>query len=398
MKKKHFVDIKNYVIKVRRHLHKYPELGNREFKTTKFLEQELNKFGIEVEKLTPTGVVGLINSSGECKVVRRAKVKTIALRADIDALPVTEETKKPYASKIRGVMHACGHDANTAIVLSTGVLLANNRERLNCNVKLIFQPNEETAGGARSFIDKGVLRNPPVDVILGIHVNPEVESGAIGIKYGEMFASVDKFEIQLIGDGGHAAMPHKSKDVISVAAKVIQEFETYRARHVDPLSPMVISVCAIHGGERFNVLAKDVKLTGTVRTLDERLHRRVREDIEKIVKEKSLLYGIRYKFNYEVIGYPLVNSEGVLSRVEELLREVLPPDKIVKVKQPSLGGEDFAEYLRYVPGAFIYIGTGNKKKPSTLYSWHHSKFDIDEDALPKAVEVLYHIIVNFSLK
>jgi amidohydrolase len=385
------MDIKDYVIKVRRYLHKYPELGNKEFKTTEFLIRELNKFNIKTRRLTPTGVVGLI-----CKEDKgsEAKAKTIALRADIDALPITEETNKPYASRVSGVMHACGHDANTAIVLSTGVLLAKDRERLSCNVKLIFQPNEETAGGARSLIERGVLYEPKVDVILGVHVNPEIEAGAIGIKYGEMFASVDKFEIQLIGDGGHAAMPHKSKDVISAAAKVIQEFETYRARHVDPLSPMVVSVCAIHGGERFNVLAKDVKLIGTVRTLDERLHRKVKKDMERIIKEKCALYGIKYKLTYDVIGYPLVNSERVLSRIEEILRKVLPPDKIVRVKQPSLGGEDFAEYLRYVPGAFIYVGTGNRKKRDTLYPWHHAKFDIDEDALPKAVEVLYHIIFN----
>ena len=310
-------EIKKKIIGIRRKIHQYPELGNEEFRTAKLIEQTLKQAGIKTKRVGKTGVVGLLSSPCPIRLRRSRRASSVfgssgclALRADIDALPLQETSSKSYASKINGKMHACGHDANTAMVLGAALLLSEKKKDFSGKVKFIFQPNEESAGGARALIDADVLDNPKVDAIIGIHVNPHLSTGQIGIRHGEMFAAVDRFSLRIIGEGGHGAAPHEGKDAITIASQVIQALQNIVSRQIDPVEPVVITVGTIKGGERFNILAQEVEMTGTVRTLNEKIHKRIPQIIEKTVSGICSTWGAKYELDYEVIGYPLTNSEN----------------------------------------------------------------------------------------
>lgn len=368
--------LKNKLIALRRAIHRHPELGNREFRTTAVLEKELRAAGVRTKRITKTGVIGILEggSKGRC----------IALRGDIDALPLTERTGKPYASCVPGVMHACGHDANSTIVLGAAALLARRRKELKGTVKFILQPNEESSGGAGQMMKAGVLSNPKVDAIVGIHVYPWLPAGTAGFKYGYMMAGVDKFRIEIIGEGGHGAYPHKGKDAVVIASHVIQALQSVVSREVNPVEPVVVTVGKIEGGEKFNILPGSVRMTGTVRTLNERLRSDMPRLIERKVKAITRAFGADYRFEYINLGLPLRNSEKMI----ELCRKaagLVPGMKQAVLEQPSMGGEDFSEYLREVPGCFVYLGCSPK---GTAYAWHHEKFNIDEAALPMGAELL----------
>lgn len=371
---------KKEIIRIRRRLHQYPELSGKEFKTSKFIKDILVKHKYKTKILAKTGVVGYLDESKPC----------IAVRADIDALPIQEKTNKSYSSKIKNVMHACGHDANTAIVLGAAILVSENLKR--ANVKFIFQPAEETANGAKRMIQAGVLNNPKIKTIIGIHVNPYIESGKIGIRYGEMLAAVDKFSIKLYNGGGHAAYPHKGKDTILAASELIQEFQTIVSRKIDPVEPVVISVGKINGGTRFNILADEVNMEGTVRVLNKDVHKNIKGMMNEAIAFISKKHNLKYEFDYETVGYPLKNSENIIRLCQEIIEEKFGKDKIVILEKPSMGGEDFAEYLRYVPGCFLYIGA---KKGRFNFPWHHPKFEINEDVLIDASHLLFEIIKKF---
>ncbi len=385
-------DIGKKIIEVRRKIHRYPELGNEEFKTATVIEQTLKQAGIGTKRLNKTGVVGLLSSPSSVLGSSRC----IAFRADIDALPIEEKTNKPYASKMKGKMHACGHDGNTAAVLGAALILARGKNEFPGKVKFIFQPNEESAGGAEELIKAGVLDNPKVSAIVGIHVNSRLPSGKIGIRYGGMFAAVDRFSLRIIGEGGHGAAPHEGKDAVTIAGQVIQALQNIVSRQIDPLEPVVITIGTIKGGERFNILAQEVEMTGTVRTLNEKIHRQVPRLIEKTVKNICSAWGAGYELKYEVIGYPLTNSGKLVEFCEEVAEKTLGRESVQRIAKPSMGGEDFAEYVKYVPGSFLYLGT-NKNK-DTAYTWHHPKFDIDESALFIGAKLLAEIALNYLNK
>ena len=377
------------LINIRRQIHKFPELGNCETKTTKLIENVLNSEGIKTKKITKTGTIGLIEPED-----KKPKM-CIAFRADIDALPIEEKTKKPYSSRYKGIMHACGHDANTTMVLGSAILIKRNFSSSfdNIAIKFIFQPNEESAGGAQTMIEAGALKNPDVNYIFGIHVNPQLPTGTIGIKNGEMMASVDKFEVEIYGGGGHAAYPHKSKDTIITASEIIMSLQTLVARGIDPVEPVVISICTIQGGTKFNVLPEKVVFSGTVRTLNENLHRKMPKLIEKIVKEKTREKKLKYNFKYEVLGYPLYNDKKLVDICTKSAEKIVGKRKIIFIEKPSMGGEDFSEYLRFVPGCFLYIGSKTKNPNIT---WHHPEFDIDEKILLTGSKILSQIAIDMA--
>lgn len=368
------------VIEIRRYLHKYPELSGKEFNTTTYIEKKLKNLGYKTKRLTKTGVIGYINENQPC----------LAVRADIDALPINEETNLPYKSKIKNVMHACGHDANAAIVLGCAIIF--KQQKINKNIKFIFQPCEETANGANMLIKNGVLKNPDVKAIIGIHVNPYIPKGKVGIKYGEMLAGVSRFKIRMFGGGGHAAYPHKGKDAILASSELITLLQQLKSRELDPVEPCVISICKINGGKRFNVLADEVVMEGTTRVLNTALHNKIKKSILNLIKHIAERYGLKYDFDYNVIGYPLKNSDRLTNMCYETSVEYLGKKNALILKKPSMGGEDFAEYLRYVPGCFFYIGT---KSPNGNFPWHHPKFRVDESILPLGVNLLLKIIKKF---
>lgn len=378
------------LVSIRRHIHQNPELSCKEFKTTAFIENKLKAAGIKTQKVTKTGVIGIITGN---KASLGPKT-CFALRADIDALPIEEKTKKPYASKKSGVMHACGHDANSTIVLGAGILLQKQRNDFSGTVKLIFQPSEEDGNGAISLIKAGVLRKPKVNAVTGVHVSPWLNVGMVGLKHGEMMAAVDKFNIEIIGENGHGAYPHLGKDAITIASQFINSIQSIVSRETDPTEPVVITIGIIQGGNRYNVLCGKVTMEGTVRTLNEKLHRVMAGMIEKKLKGITSAYGAKYKFKYEIIGYPLKNSENILELCRKTALSVFGKNKTKILSKPSMGGEDFSEYLRYVPGCFIYLGSAKNKS----YPWHHEKFDIDERVLSNGSTLVAEIAKNYLNK
>ena len=374
------------LIKIRRTIHQHPELGNAEFKTAAFIEKTLKNLRIKTKRLSKTGVVGILEGTK-----KPANAKVIALRADMDALPIQEKTNKSFASKRKGIMHACGHDANTTMVLGAAMHLAKERKNISGTVKFIFQPNEESSGGAKDMIKAGALKNPRPDAIVGIHVNPWIRTGALGLKRGAMMAAVDKFTIEVIGEGGHGAYPELAINAVSIISKVISGLDEIIAKDLRLKESAVISIGAVKGGERFNIISGAATAVGTVRTLSEKVRKLIREKIEKKTRKIVSSYGAKCKILYEELGNPLINSPKVLELCRKAGERSLGGKNIVWVKKPSMGGEDFAEYLAFVPGCFIYMGTKKNKS----YPWHHERFDIDETAMPKGSAVLSAIAKDF---
>lgn len=363
-------DLAKQLVRIRRAIHQHPELGTEEVRTTALIEKTLRAARIRTKRITPTGLVAYIEGTGQGG--------TVALRGDIDALPITERTGKPYASRRPGVMHACGHDANCTMVLGAGLILAERRREFAGTVKLVFQPNEEASGGAGAMIAAGVLEKPHVDAIVGIHVSPWLPVGVLGLKSGEMMAAVDRFTIDIIGVGGHGAYPHLTTDAVVVAAQAVTALQSIISRRIDPVSPAVLTIGTINGGERFNIVCDRVTMVGTVRTLNDTTRASVKRMIEETLAGITAAAGASYRLNYEELGNPLINHPDILALCRASGQSVLGKGRVRDIEKPSMGGEDFAEYLTERPGCFVYIGTGGKKN----YPWHHEKFDIDESVLP----------------
>ena len=368
-------DLEDRLIKWRRDFHMYPELGFKEFRTSKRVLEELNRLNIEnTSGIGGTGVVGLIRG--------RQKGKTIALRADMDALPITEENNVHYCSQNPGVMHACGHDGHTSILLGAATILARVRENLKGNVKLIFQPAEEISeGGASTVIAKGVLKKPPVRAIVGIHIIPRFPSGKIAIKEGVVTAATDKFEIHIVGKSGHAARPHEVVDSIVIASQVIGSIQAMVTRETDALEPKVVSIGQISGGEAHNVIAKEVIMSGTIRTFSNETRQRVHDLIRKTCHYIAKSMGAKADVKITKGNPPQVNHSGLFNLLRTAFYESLGKERVIEYPTPSLGGEDFAFYSQKVPGCFILLGCGNNKGKGNN-PLHSSHFDFDESILP----------------
>ncbi len=359
--------LSSYIIERRRDFHMYPELKFEEVRTSGIVESELKELGYEVIRTAKTGVIGILRG--------KSGSRTVALRADMDALPIQEENEVPYKSRVPGKMHACGHDAHTAMLLGAARILAEMKDELKGTVKLIFQPGEEGGLGAKMIVEEGHLDD--VDAVFGIHVWANLPSGKIGIKEGPLLASADAFKVKIKGKGGHAAMPNFSIDPVVVAADLINSYQKIITREVNPLQPAVISVTYLKAGTTFNVIPEEAEMWGTIRTFDEA----VRDHIVKRMKEITEGYAraMRCEGSFELsMEYipPTVNDKELARFAREVLKEL---GEVVE-PEPTMGAEDFAFYTKKAPGLFILLGIRNEKK-GIVYPHHHPRFNVDEEVL-----------------
>ena len=370
---------------IRRTIHKNPELSTKEYKTADFVEKILKENGIKTYRLCKTGVIGVL----EGKKKSSKKTKTVALRADLDALPIQEKNNHSYKSQNPGVMHACGHDGNTTILLGAAMILAKQTENFSGKVQFVFQPDEETAGGSEKLIENGVLSKNKVDSIVGVHVSPWVKTGQVALKYGAMMAGVDKFVIEIKGLLGHGAYPHLSKDPIVAASEYVMSLQTIVSRIINPIEPAVVTVGKIDGGTQYNIIADKVTIVGTVRTFSLKTRELIKKEMIKRLDGICKSYSMEYTFDYQLLNSPLINTASVVDLCLDTAKKCYGDKNVVLLEYPSMGGEDFAEYLKVVKGAFVYVGTASDEK--TSYPWHHEKFDMDEIALPKGAELMAKI-------
>ncbi len=371
-------DLEGEVVGWRRHLHQNPELSFREHETARFVRETLESFGgFEVSRPTETSVVA--------RLVGEGPGRTLALRADMDALPIQEENDFEFASQNPGVMHACGHDGHTAMLLGAAKVLSGMRDRLNGEVRLVFQHAEELGpGGAEELVEAGVMDG--VDAVVGLHLWSGLPVGKIGVTFGAMMASPDTFLITIKGKGGHAAMPHQAVDAIAVGAQVVTNLQHVVARETDPLENVVLSVTRFTGGTTHNVIPGSVEMEGTVRTLDPAVRGRMPGIMERVVKGVTEAHGAGYELDY-TFGYrPVINDADLTRAVEETARGLFG-DEAVEVMPPNMGGEDFSAYGQRAPGAFFLVGAGNEGEGITA-PHHHPRFTVDEDALPVGVRML----------
>lgn len=374
------------VIALRREFHQYPELGFLEVETGKKVAEYLKKLGLKVQtEVAKTGVVGILEGGRPGPV--------LAFRADMDALPITEKTGLQYASKSPGKMHACGHDNHMAILLGTAHLLSLLKTELRGTIKFIFQPAEEGPGGALPMIEAGVLKDPDVEAIFGLHVWPICQPGQIGLGYGAIMAAPDKFELKIIGQGGHGSAPQETVDAITVAAQVVNGLQHITSRQISPTQPVVVTIGTINGGYRHNVIADQVKMTGTVRTLSPEVRAMIPERMEEIIGGITAAFGAEYELEY-LKQYPaVVNHQKMAEYVERVGSQLLGDDGVQIISDPVMGGEDFAYYLQRVPGAFFFLGSNSGVE--TNYPLHHPQFNIDERALIYGVKMLSNLAYNY---
>jgi amidohydrolase len=359
----------------RRHLHHFPELGCEVPKTAAFISSVLKDLGVAVkENVGGLGVVGLLEGS--------SPGKTVALRADIDAVSVPEETGVPYASKHPGVMHACGHDGHTAMLLGVAYILREMLDQIPGSIKLIFQPAEEGPGGARPMIADGVLENPKVDVIFGLHIGGlwDIPSGYIGVKKGPMMAGANRFVVNIHGKAGHAAMPHRTVDSICIASHVVSALQTIVSRNVNPLEPAVISIGSLRAGTGFNIVAENAEIKGTMRYFKEEVGQENRNRILRIASGIAESLGGNATVEF-LPGYPpLINDDSVTAFFQRVVENLFGKDRVIEIIEPSLGADDMAYFLKEVPGTYFALGSVGKTE-GVAYSHHHPKFNIDEDVL-----------------
>ncbi|PHX91913.1 MAG: N-acyl-L-amino acid amidohydrolase [Flavobacteriales bacterium] len=363
------------LVAIRRQIHENPELSFQEYKTAEFVENYLqNTLGLKTQRIANTGVVALIEGKNPSK-------KIVGLRADMDALPIVEiEDGRPYRSKIEGVMHACGHDVHTSSLLGTATILNELKDQIQGSIKLIFQPGEEKLpGGATLMIAEGVLENPTIDVMIGQHVMPGIETGKTGFRPGLYMASTDEIYITVTGKGGHGAMPHLTIDPVLISAHLILALQQVVSRTANPSTPSVLSFGKFIANGASNVIPNEVCIEGTFRTLDENWRSLAHEKIQSIAK--SLVEGMGGTLNLEIRkGYPfLVNDNDLTHRLQKKAQEYLGTDNIEHLGI-WMAAEDFSYYSQAVPSCFYRLGTRNEAKKTT-FSVHHPSFDIDEDAL-----------------
>ena len=384
------------LVKLRRELHQYPELAFNEFKTSEKIAKELRELRIDFRKgVAKTGVVGVLNIGNPAKGGEGRKGKTVALRTDMDALPILEQTNFSYKSKNKGIMHACGHDVHMACVIGAAKILTRLKEELSGKVKFIFQPSEEvTPGGAKPMIKAGVLKNPNVSGIFALHCDSVVPVGKIGVREGPSMAQAESFDITIIGKGGHGARPHDGVDAIVVASQVIQGLQTIPSRKISPVEPVVISIGKIEGGYARNIICDKVILKGTARTLNKEIAKKIPGFLKEIISGITKSAGASFELNYYG-GYPiLINHPKATDLARSSVAKLFGKDAIVEIEKPVMGGEDFAYYLQKVPGSFLRLGIRNPKKHA-VYPWHHPKFTVDEDAIKIGSALLAGIAFDF---
>lgn len=378
-------DLAPRLIEIRRHLHAHPELSGQEYQTAAYVAGVLSSCGLHVqEAVGKTGVVGNLEGNGNHQGI-------LAIRTDMDALPIEERTELDFASCKPGVMHACGHDVHTTLGLGTAMILSQLREHLPGNIRFIFQPAEEIAQGASWMVQDGVMRD--VDSIFGVHVFPSLPARSVGIRYGALTAAADDIEIFIRGESGHGARPHEAVDAIWIASQVITTLQQAISRTQNPLRPLVLSIGQITGGRAPNVIADHVRMAGTVRSLHPDTHANLPDWIEGIVANVCQTYKAKYEMNYRR-GVPSVQNDLNLTQIlESACREAWGNDLVEMLPEPSLGAEDFSLYLQHAPGTMFRLGVG---QPDQLnYPLHHPLFEIDESAIITGVVTLAYTACKY---
>lgn len=365
-------ELKPHLVAIRRELHMYPELSMEEFETTRRIRGWLEEAGLSARTFgLRTGLAVDIEGT--------APGPTVALRADIDALPVAEETGLPFASRVPGKMHACGHDFHTASMIGAALLLHRLRDRLKGRVRILFQPGEETASGARAMIEAGALEG--VDAIFGMHNKPDLPVGTVGIRAGALMASVDRFEIRVTGKGGHGAIPDAVIDPIVAGGSIVTALQSVVSRNVSPLDSAVVSICRFQAGSTWNVIPDRAELEGTVRTFNPEVRRRIPEQIRRVAEGVAAGYGASAELIW-TDGLPAVRNDPAMAALMTRAAEELGL-QVVEAR-PTTGGEDFALYQERIPGCFIWVGTSGSEE------WHHPRFTLNEDALPVSAALFAH--------
>lgn len=370
-------EIKEQVIAWRRYLHQHPELSFHEEQTAQFVYETLVSFGnLEVSRPTKNSVMA--------RLIGAQPGKVLAMRADMDALAITEENTFDFVSTKPGVMHACGHDGHTAMLLGAAKLLSGMKDKIKGEVRFLFQHAEEIyPGGAEEMVQAGVMDG--VDLVIGTHLWAPMEYGTVGICYGPMMAAPDTFWITVRGKGGHAALPHQTIDSIAIAAQVVTNLQHIVSRTTDPLENLVLSVTQFVGGTTHNVIPGTVEICGTVRSFDANLREQVPGLMERVIKGITEAHGAAYEFKYEFGYRPVINDNEVTKLMEEVVVEALGTEWVEHIK-PNMGGEDFSAFMQKAPGCFFYVAAGNQEKGIT-YPHHHPRFTIDEDSLEVGVKM-----------
>jgi amidohydrolase len=376
------------LVEIRRHIHAHPELSGQEYQTAAFVAGVLSANGLHVEEgIGRTGVIGELQGT-------QPSDRILAIRTDMDALPIQERTSLEYASRIEGVMHACGHDIHTTVGLGTAMVLSQIAPELGGKVRFLFQPAEEIAQGANWMVQDGVMNN--VAAILGLHVFPSIPAGSVGIRYGALTAAADNLEIIIIGESGHGARPHEAIDAIWIAAQVITSLQQAISRTQNPLRPVVLSIGQINGGRAPNVIADKVQLLGTVRSLHPETRDKLPQWIENIVANVCNSFNAKYQVNYHQ-GVPSVQNDNALTQLlQSSAEEAWSNDRVQILPEPSLGAEDFSVYLEHAPGSMFRLGVGYEERIIN-HPLHHPQFEVDESAIITGVVTLAYAAYKYWL-
>ncbi len=383
-------EIYNDAVSWRRHLHRNPELSFREFETTRWIVEKLEAWGYEVHRPCETGCVAVLKGG---RSEDNGAEKTIALRADIDALPIREEgeAKSEFLSENDGVAHCCGHDLHTANLLGTALLLSEQKNALSGNVILIFQAGEEVLpGGGRLLAETGILEELGVSEIYGLHTDPRHEPGRVAVKKGPMMASPYEFTVEIRGKGGHAAAPHQAADPIVIAAQVIMQLQTIVSRYTDPADAAVVTVSRINAGTARNIIPETVVLEGTIRTFSEQQTKGIFRRIETICDHAAASAGGNAECEL-ITGYPpVINHPETTEKFMNMAGDVLVP-----LEKPVMAGEDFSFYQKQIPGTFFFLGSGSDKADSR-HSWHHPRYNVDERCLKTGMRVMASLVLQLD--
>ncbi|MFM5981223.1 MAG: M20 family metallopeptidase [Sphaerospermopsis kisseleviana] len=374
------------LVEIRRHIHSHPELSGQEYQTAAFVAGVLSSSGLHVvEGVGKTGVIGELRSTHHDD-------RVLAIRTDMDALPIQERSGLEYASRIEGVMHACGHDVHTTVGLGTAMVMSQIADELGGKIRFLFQPAEEIAQGANWMVEDGVMNN--VAAIFGVHVFPSIPAGSVGIRYGALTAAADDLEIIILGESGHGARPHEAVDAIWIASQVITALQQAISRTQNPLRPVVLSIGKINGGRAANVIADKVQLLGTVRSLHPETRAQLPNWIENIVANVCNSYDAKYQVNYRQ-GVPSVQNDYTLTQLlQSSAEEAWSSDRVQVLPEPSLGAEDFSVYLDHAPGSMFRLGVGYKDRIIN-HPLHHPQFEVDESAIITGVVTLAYAAYKY---
>ena len=366
--------LKNYLIETRREFHQNPELSLKEFRTASRIEEELTKFGIKHSRVGETGVLGILKGD-------KPSDKVLLLRADIDALPINEVGAVEYISKNPGVMHACGHDAHTTCLLAAAKILSEKKNEIAGEVRFVFQPAEEIGKGTQPFIEANVLEG--VDRVFGLHCAPDLPLGTVGLTPKLNNAAVDHFTISVKGVSSHVSLPHKGVDALYVASEIVVAVQALRTRLNSPLEPMIIGIGKFSAGTTYNALAANAVLEGTTRTISKESRAKIKTEINRCVKNIAEIYGATATVEWEGFTGPVINDPEVCEEVAALVDETFGKGHVVKDREISLGGDNFADFIEENKGAYAYLGTSSDTKPCTKLPLHSDSFDLDEEAMLK---------------